>query len=637
MSLSKQLMLLISLIFIAIFSVNFYASITNIRDYLQIESEIHAQDTATSLGLSLSPYILEEDNSILETMINAIFDRGYYFAITLENMKGKELVRKTNPKTFEVVPAWFTELLPMETVTAKSVIDAGWVKGGTIYVTIHPGFGYLKLWEQAKKTLIYSAIMLVIFILILIAILQMVLRPLARIDRLALSIADGNFDTIGELPWTTEIRNIAVSMNFMSGKIEKAISSLNERLEETGKRLRIDELTGLETRGTFETEMKQRFMSGWSGYLFVIKINDLAGYARAQSSRQVDDFIVGFATVVREVLTESNLSDEYFYRLIGSEFSLLADCGDKNSAEQLCEKLITKLVAYGEDHDKIEVAHIGGVVFDPLGTTESMLSSALEAYEKARMISANAFALSEERGTSHDQDQWKEIVREVIDHERIEVNFAAQSYGLTPGIEDQLLIEEAVAGVYDSAGDALPIGTFISVAENIGSIIPFDLYMVGQVIDYIKANQIAHDVAINLSFTSLSSNEFRSKLYTLLGENAEIREKLVFCVTAYGATKSLESFGSFIDFVHRNGAKVILKRFESRFIPMSDIKQFKLDYIRLARVYTEKISRDAEKQQLVKAMKELGDILDIVILAEAVESDSDYAAVKEIGIAGASR
>ena len=320
MSLSKQLMLLMSLIFIAIYSVNFYTSITNIRDYLQIESEIHAQDTATSLGLSLSPYILEEDNSILETMINAIFDRGYYLAITLENMKGIELVRKTNPKTFEVVPAWFTELLPMETVTAKSVIDAGWVKGGTIYVTIHPGFGYLKLWEQAKRTLIYSAIMLVIFILVLIAILQMVLRPLARIDRLALSIADGNFDTIGELPWTTEIRNIAVSMNFMSGKIEKAISSLNERLEETGKRLRIDELTGLETRGTFETEMKQRFMSGWSGYMFVIKINDLAGYARAQSSRQVDDFIVGFATVIREVLTESNLSDEYFYRLIGSEF-----------------------------------------------------------------------------------------------------------------------------------------------------------------------------------------------------------------------------------------------------------------------------------------------------------------------------
>lgn len=637
MSLSKQLILLISLIFIAIFSLNFYASITNIRDYLQIESEIHAQDTATSLGLSLSPYILEEDNSILETMINAIFDRGYYLAITLENMKGEELVRKTNPKTFEVVPHWFTELLPMEPVTAKSVIDAGWVKGGTVYVTIHPGFGYLKLWEQAKKTLIFSAIMLVIFILILIVILQLVLRPLAKIDRLALSIADGNFDTIGELPWTSEIKNIAVSMNFMSGKIEKVITSLNERLEETGKRLRIDELTGIETRGTFETEIKQRFMSGWSGYLLVVKINDLAGYARAQSSGQVDEFIVGFVEVIKEVLGEANFSDEFFYRLIGSEFSLLADCSDKTSAEQLCEKIIARLVEYGEEHDKVEVAHIGAVVFDPLGTTESMLSSAMEAYEKARMISANAFAISEDSGTSHDQDQWKAIVREVIDHQRVEVNFAAQSYSLKPGEENLLIIEEAFAGVYDSKGEPLPIGTFISVAENIGSIMEFDLYMVDKVINYIKTNEVSHDVAVNLSFTSLSSNEFRSKLYTLLEENLEIREKLVFCVTAYGATKSLESFGTFIDFVHRNGAKIILKRFESRFIPMSDIKQFKLDYIRLARVYTEKISRDSEKQQLVKAMKELGDILDIIILAEAVESDSDLAAVREIGLSGASR
>ena len=230
MSLSKQLMLLISLIFLVIFTVNFYTSVSNIRDYLQIESEIHAQDTATSLGLSLSPYILDEDDTILETMINAIFDRGYYLEILLLNRHDKELVKKTNPKSFEQVPQWFTEMLPMETVTVKSEIDAGWVKGGTVFVTIHPGFGYLKLWEQAKESLTYSVISLVFFIGILILILRLVLSPLAKINSLAMSIADGNFDTIKKLPWTRDIRNVAVSMNLMSGKIEKVIKNLNAKL-----------------------------------------------------------------------------------------------------------------------------------------------------------------------------------------------------------------------------------------------------------------------------------------------------------------------------------------------------------------------------------------------------------------------
>ena len=36
----------------------------------------------------------------------------------------------------------------------------------------------------------------------------------AKIDRLAISIADGNFDTIDELPWTTEVRNVALSPGF---------------------------------------------------------------------------------------------------------------------------------------------------------------------------------------------------------------------------------------------------------------------------------------------------------------------------------------------------------------------------------------------------------------------------------------
>jgi len=47
MTLSKQLMLLISLMFLAIFALNFYISINNIKSYLQVESEITAQDTAT--------------------------------------------------------------------------------------------------------------------------------------------------------------------------------------------------------------------------------------------------------------------------------------------------------------------------------------------------------------------------------------------------------------------------------------------------------------------------------------------------------------------------------------------------------------------------------------------------------------
>ncbi|KKN42929.1 hypothetical protein LCGC14_0708190 [marine sediment metagenome] len=104
MSLSKQLSILISLIFLIVFSASFMISMNSIRDYLEVESDIHVQDTATSLGLSLSPHMQNEEDPILQTMMNAIFDMGYYKEMRLENVDGEVLVKLNNPSQIEGVP-----------------------------------------------------------------------------------------------------------------------------------------------------------------------------------------------------------------------------------------------------------------------------------------------------------------------------------------------------------------------------------------------------------------------------------------------------------------------------------------------------------------------------------------------------
>lgn len=637
MTLSKQLMLLISAMFLAIFSINFYTSLNNIRDYLQEESEVHAQDTATSLGLSLSPYILDQDDTILSTMVNSIFDRGYYLEIRLENIDGEELLSRTNPKRFEQVPEWFTELFPLTTATAKSEIDAGWVVGGTVYVTTHPGIGYLKLWQQAQDSLMFAAIVLAVFVILLFCMLLLVLRPLNKINQLALSIGEGDFARIDKLPWTTEIRNVAKSMNLMSGKIEKVITNLNNRLEETGKRLHVDELTGLETKATFETEMKERFMSREQGYLFILRIDELGKLAATLSSDKVDTFIKSFVNETRAGLKDEEVAGDFLYRIVGAEFILIADCQNQASAESLCKAILKRLEALGSEYNKDSVAHIGGVAFDPQGTTAALISAATEAYEKARLIGQNSFAITEYSANTRSMDEWKQLVGDVVDNQRVDVNYGMKAYSLADGQADQLVLEEAMSKVFDEQGEALPIGTFISVAETLDRIVEFDLNIVSRVMDYIRNEQVSHNVAVNISFTALASNEFRGQLYPVLEANRDIAQHLTFSITAYGATRDLKAFSSFIDFAHRLDAKVMLKRFESRFIPMDNLKQFRLDYIRLARIYTENIGNDPEKRRLVEAMKELGELLNVDILAESVETDNDLQAVREIGLTAASR
>jgi hypothetical protein len=65
MTLSKQLLILISAIFLILISINFAISVENFKSYLEDEGQIHSQDTATSLGLSLSPYMNDTSDPII--------------------------------------------------------------------------------------------------------------------------------------------------------------------------------------------------------------------------------------------------------------------------------------------------------------------------------------------------------------------------------------------------------------------------------------------------------------------------------------------------------------------------------------------------------------------------------------------
>ena len=257
MSLSKQLLILLSFVFFIVFSASFILSVGNIKNYLEVQSEFHVQDTATSLGLSLSPYMVDDQDPMLRTMMNAIFDMGYYKEMRLEDIDGKELIKLSNTEQIEGVPSWLINLMPMDVATAVSEISSGWNMSGTLYVTANPGYGYLKLYEQAKATLTFSLLIFLAAIILLIIILRLTLKPLKNIEQQANEISAGNFITTQDLPWTLEVKNVAISMNSMSKKIGDMIGRLNGKLESLSENLKQDPLTKLLNQATFEVNLKQ--------------------------------------------------------------------------------------------------------------------------------------------------------------------------------------------------------------------------------------------------------------------------------------------------------------------------------------------------------------------------------------------
>ncbi|HET8807759.1 MAG TPA: LapD/MoxY N-terminal periplasmic domain-containing protein [Methylophaga sp.] len=632
MSLSKQLLILVTLIFFIVFAVNFSLSMNNIRSYLQVESEIHMQDTATSLGLSLSPHMDDEQDPILRTMMNAIFDTGYYKEMRLLNVDGEELVKLTNPTQIEGVPDWLIELLPLKTATAVSEISSGWNISGTLSVTSNPGYGYLKLYEQFKSTLKFSLLILLAAILLLIAVLRLTLKPLNDIQKQANEISAGNFVTIDKMPWTTEVKNVARSMNSMSGKIGGMIARLNNKLENLSDSLKRDALTGLLNQQTFHVDVKTALSAGQSGHVMYIKFDDLAGLGRDKGKQSVDQMLMDFA----DMLKQQAVSPAQSYRLYGSEFAIVYPGSDQAEITAFADKLKKAIDMLGQQYDDEDLLHIGIVEFGRNSEFDRLMPAAIEAYEQSKLIGANAYFIRQDSLSSISDQAWKAAVSQVIDNDTPEITFTNQAYSYVNDDPVQVMME-AFTVVRDAEGQELPIGTFFSMAGEFGLVEQLDRTIVNKVLTTMEQQKVHTPVTINLSMQSVASKDFREWLRERLQQFTLPKHLLAFSVTAYAAAKSQLTFASFSLFVRELGATTLLKRYSSDVIPVEQIKELQINYIRLARDLTTDIQQHSSKPDFLDIIQEVTNLLDIKVLAEGVSKDEDFDYVRRVGLFGISR
>jgi EAL domain-containing protein (putative c-di-GMP-specific phosphodiesterase class I)/GGDEF domain-containing protein len=634
MSLSKQLLLLISLIFFIVFSVNFVLSMGNIKSYLEVESEIHVQDTATSLGLSISPYMSNEDDPIIRTMMNAIFDMGYYKEMSLVDVDGKALVTLTSADEIAGVPSWLVSLMPMKVTTAVSEISSGWNISGTLSVTTNPGYGYLKLYQQGKTTLKFSLIIFLIAISLLALTLRFTLRPLRDIEKQANDISAGNFTVIENLPWTLEVKNVAQSMNIMSLKIGSIIARLNSKLASLSENLKRDPLTKLLNQATFYVNLKEILSMGQSGYAAIIKFDDLASIAKSQGNEAVNQLLIKFAQLLEQVQqSEPRLST---YRLYGSEFALLCPTLNKDEVIALADSLRVAIADLGQQYYIDDLVHMGIIRFERSSDFNKLSPAMIEAYEQARKIGHNAYFIQEESMSSMSELDWKATINNVIENNLPEIMLTSDAYNYD-GENPVKVMEEAFTLVKDSTGNPLAIGTFFSMAQEFGLEEELDKCIVNKIILLMEQTEQSVPVTINLSMTAVSSSSFCAWLQARIELTLLSPGLLVFSVTAYSAAKNLTAFANFSLFVKALGAKTLLKRYSSDIIAINLLKELHIDYIRLARNLTQDIQADSNKSDLLDIMHEVSSLLDINVIAEGVSQDDDFEFVRKSGIYGIGR
>ncbi len=634
MSLSKQLVILVSVLFLLIFSINFALSVRNIKAYLEGEALVHAQDTATSLGLSLSPYLTDENDPVMATMIQAIFDRGYYREISLLNVDGEVLVRLSDDRVIQGVPDWFIELLPMSLAKGRSEISTGWQLTGSISVTVNPGYAYRKLYQQVKSAFYYSAAVFAAALILLLIALRMALRSLKRLEQLAVTIADGHFETIDSTPWTTEVRNLTRAMNSMSTKVAAVIDKLQVKLKHMGDQILRDDLTGLHKKEVFQTDLRHLFIEDSEAYIYIVKLDSLTSFVNEHGYEMVDRYIQDFAGLLENACRRLPENAANCYRFYGAEFVMLLKGIDFSQARDFAEQLSSEFAAFARRYQKRDIAHIGVAPYCALTSEDALLEAAYEAYEQAKIIGNNGYFIRTSRKPARDVAAWKDLVFECIDSKRYELEYICR---ITSLYDDSLLMEEAFTRAYDAEGEPIAMATFISVAEKFAKIVALETQVTEQVLSRLRQQRDGSALAVNLSTRTVKSPDFRFWLGKQLKNRPPEAVRLVFSLTAYAVAKEEEVYRAFIEFVHELGAKVIIKRLDPQSMSVSLCKTLRPDFIRLSREIGQHIDQDLKKQEFVRTLAEVSELLNITLFAEDVAADDDCAILKGMGITGASR
>ena len=251
MTLIKKMALGVLFMLFIVFIGTYVITMNNARNFFIAQIESNAQDTATSLGLSLSQSLVRHDLPSMNAMSQAVFDRGYFSSIQIKDIKGKIIVSKKGPPQETNVPAWFIHLIQFPATEKSSLVMDGWMQAGVVFVTTDPSYAYVSLWRNAVGMVKGYLLFAVIAVSLVYAFIQFLLSPLKRVTAQALAISDHEFPIETNIPKTPELRQVTLAMNQMSMKIKSLFQEQVQQAETLRIQVYQDPLTGLSNRRYF--------------------------------------------------------------------------------------------------------------------------------------------------------------------------------------------------------------------------------------------------------------------------------------------------------------------------------------------------------------------------------------------------
>ncbi|MEC5216720.1 diguanylate cyclase (GGDEF)-like protein [Actimicrobium sp. GrIS 1.19] len=639
MTLLRQLTAVIIALFILLFAGTVAISVSDTRAYLDRQLKTISQDTATSLGLSLSPNFLDNEMVLVESKVNLIFDSGYYREVTIRGIDGKVLVQRLAPARIPEVPNWFVRLFPIATPSGQALIMAGWQQAGTITVAANPAAAYATLWANSVNSFWWFLAALVATSLLGMLALHLILRPLRTVEAQARAICDREYPVQTKLPWTLELRSVVVAMNRMTTKIKEMFEAQSDAMN----RLRADSyrhaLTGLANRRYFDMHLQQLLASTdefHTGALLFIEIKEFKSFNERLGYAAGDELLRGVAAVINEVARSDGHQDYFAAHLGGANFALVLSNVNEREAMEVGERLASALQQLRQRGliDLDEVGHVGIALYRQQSLTQ-FLAEADTALRAAQNKGPNALHLHEaraEEAIAWSATRWSEFLRTVIEKKNIILHLQPVQESTD---RHSLMQYETLLRVVGEDGQLIPAVIFVPMAKRLGLIQQIDRLVVSEVMARIKAGRYGlTTIAVNLFPATLQDPGFLDWLSATLRADPASARRIAFEVSEYGALENLDALRALVARVRQLGGQFGIDHFGRGFASFGYLATLKLDYLKIDGSFIRDIGNNRDNQFLVDSICKIAHGLDLKVIAESVETDDEWAMLRTFKLDG---
>ena len=639
MTLYRQLLIFTFVLFLTLFTCTWLIKLQSTRTFLEDQLESHAQDTATSLGLSISPYIAENDVATVETMMNAVFDRGYYRTILLTDLNNTTIVEKTLEVVITDVPAWFIHFIPLKTPRTSTLVTSGWNQAGYLYVESHPGYAYKALWEATTSmTKVFSITGIAVLCLGAIG-LRLLLSPLRQVEQQADDLCKKQYTFQNKLPKTRELRRVVVAMNSMTSKVKQMFDEQAQVAEKLRQNAYSDTLTKLGNRRYLEGQVAAGMQgegTSVKGAFLLVQVLNLQELNQEKGYELTDQLLQKIADSIREATAD--IKKSALSRISGGSFALFLPDTTEENARLTADKItsdFTGLAAENVGYPE-NIGHVGGISYSQATSLGQLLSTADRILSTAKNQGPNSWIIAplstEQEGLPFGEQEWLQILDRVLSTK--EIDLFGQSVVESRDLK-QFMHLEILARITVATGQILSAGLFIPLAERLRRISAIDRVVLEKALQLDAKDLPVGELAVNISSSSLKDTAFIDWIFATLKKRQATAPKIIFEFAEFNATQELAILRDFAKEIKSLGHFIGLDHFGQSFANFGYLKSLQPKYVKIDRAFTDELkTKDSDSQFFIGSLTSVAHSLDILVIAEGVEEEMQYKTLCDLNIDG---